>query len=286
VPEGDTLARIADVLGRVLVDQTVTAARGRPGGVDLGRAVGHRVTSVESRGKHLLIEFSNGLTLHTHLAMPGSWHRYRAGERWQRPAASSVAVIETESAIAVCFDAPTVELLDTRALAIHSRLSRLGSDLAHDDFDADAALAALRAPGRAGTSVGDALLDQRALAGLGNVYRSELCFLEHVNPFTPVSEVSDEVLRRLVERGARLVKQNSSGGARVTTDAGTPGNLHVYGRTGRPCRRCGTMIGGAVATAFLGANPRRVYWCPSCQPQAIVTGRTSKAPCRETRRRR
>lgn len=278
MPEGDTFARIAEVLGRVLVDQQVTAARGRPGGVDLGRTAGASVMSVESRGKHLLIAFSNGLTLHTHLAMLGSWHRYRPGEGWHRPAARAVAVIETESAVAVCFDAPTVELLDTRALAIHPRLRRLGSDLAHDEFDAQAAVAALRAPGRARSSIGDALLDQRALAGLGNVYRSELCFLERVSPFTPVAEVSDEVLRRLVARGAALVKANSAGGARVTTELGTPGNLYVYGRTGRPCRRCGTRINSAVVTASEGANPRRVYWCPSCQPGAAVTERSSTAP--------
>ena len=266
MPEGDTLARIGTVLGSVLTGRRVTGARGRPGGAQLSRLVGHDVTDVESRGKHLLIGFSNGLTLHTHLALHGSWHRYRRGDRWRRPASRAVAVIETADATAVCFDAPTVELIETRALALHRRLTRLGPDLADPEFDRDAAVSALRDPSRAGWPIGDALLDQRALAGLGNVYRSELCFLERISPFTRVADVPDDVLSRLVERGSQLVIANSSGGARVTTPTGTSGNLYVYGRTGRPCRRCGTIVKSTVTPAVRGANPRRVYWCPRCQP--------------------
>lgn len=288
MPEGDTLARIADVLGRVLIGEQVVSARGRPGGADLARVAGHRVESVESRGKHLLISFSNGLTLHTHLQMNGSWHRYRRGERWQRPAARAVAVIDTENATAVCFDAPTVELLETRALDIHPGLARLGPDLAKEEFDVDVAIAALRRPERAAQTIGDALLDQRALAGLGNVYRSELCFLERIDPFTPVAEVEDAVLRRMVERGSQLVKANSAGGARVTTEAGTPGNLYVYGRTGRLCLRCRTLIRSAVASPVTaGSSPRRVYWCPSCQPDLrahLIMERTSTTRDRGSRR--
>lgn len=268
MPEGDTLARIATVLRTVLAGRQVAAARGRPGGADLSRVVGRTIESVESRGKHLLIGFDGGLTLHTHLGLHGSWHRYRRGERWHRPASRAVAAIETDSAAAVCFDAPTVELVETRALALHPALARLGGDLAADDFDPESALAALRHPVRATMPLGDALLDQRVAAGLGNVYRSELCFLERIDPFTPVAEVDDMTLRRLLERAARLVRLNSAGGARVTTDPATPGNLYVYGRTGRPCHRCGTRIASAVVrrpTPSGVANPRRVYWCPRCQ---------------------
>jgi len=268
MPEGDTLARIATVLGKALSTDQVVAARGRPGGARLDLVVGHHVESVEARGKHLLIGFSNGLTLHTHLAMNGEWHRYRPGERWHRSPSRAVAVIETERQVAVCFDAPTVELLETRALTVHARLNRLGPNLAREDFDIEAGLAALRDPSRAASAIGDALLDQRAVAGFGNVYRSELCFLERLSPFTPVAEVPDSTLRRLLERGAVLVRANSAGGARVTTDHGTPGALNVYGRTGRPCRRCGTVIQSTVVrreTPAGGATPRRVYWCPRCQ---------------------
>jgi len=198
--------------------------------------------------------------------MNGSWHRYRADERWRRPASRAVAVLTTADATAVCFDAPTVELLETRALAAHPVLPALGSDIATADFDLDAAIAALRVPRRATMAVGDALIDQSALAGLGNVYRSELPFIERVNPLTPLAQVSDERLRAMLERGAALVRQNSAGGGRVTTPAGTPGNVHVYGRTGRPCPRCGARIVAKATRARPESSPRRAYWCPSCQP--------------------
>jgi endonuclease-8 len=271
MPEGDTLFRIASVLRPLLVGKRIAAARARPGTAELQRVVGTTVTSVETRGKHLLIGFDDGLTLHTHLGLQGSWHRYRRGERWRRPASRALAVLETDEVTAVCFDAPTVELLETRALAIHPVLRALGPDVATDDFDTDAAIARLRDAARQDLALGDALLDQRALAGLGNVYRSELPFIARVNPFTPVGEVSDAKLRDMVERGAALTRQNSSGGARVTTTAGTPGNTYVYGRAGRPCRRCGTAIASTATRARPGAVPRRVYWCPSCQP-ASATG--------------
>ena len=125
--------------------------------------------------------------------------------------------------------------------------------------------AALREPSRATETIGDVLLDQRAVAGLGNVYRSELCFLERIDPFTPVAAVEDAVMKRLLERGAALIQANSRGGARVTTAAGTSGRLYVYNRTGRPCRRCGTLIQSRAAFSPKYGNPRRVYWCPSCQ---------------------
>ena len=272
MPEGDTLARIATVLRPILAGRTIVAARGRPGGARLELVVGSTVTAVEARGKHLLIGFDNGLTLHSHLGMNGSWHRYRAAERWRRSADRAVAVLSTADATAVCFDAPTVELLETRALAAHPVLRSLGGDIATDTFDMDAALAALREPGRAATAVGDALIDQTALAGLGNVYRSELPFIERVSPFTPLAAVSDAKLRAMLERGAVLIRRNSAGGPRVTTTAGTPGNVYVYGRTGRPCPRCGAAIRSGATRAHPAANPRRAYWCPSCQPVASEDG--------------
>ena len=266
MPEGDTLARVAGVLRPLLVGERITAGRGRPGGAQLERVVGARVESVTARGKHLLIAFDNDLTLHSHLGLHGSWHHYRTGERWRRPADRAAAVLETAECVVVAFDAPTVELLDSRAVAIHPVLRRLGSDLADADFDIAAALAALRAPERANQPIGEALLDQRVAAGLGNVYRSELPFIERVSPFAPVGSLTDDQLRAMLERAARLIRANSAGGARVTTPAGTPTRLYVYGRTGRPCLRCGTPIRSAVTRAGEAANPRRVYWCPRCQP--------------------
>lgn len=275
MPEGDTLFRTASVLRDVLLGKPVLAARGAPDGTALGRVVGSRVERVEARGKHLLIGFDCGLTLHTHLRMNGSWHRYRPGERWLRSPSRAVAVIEVPGAVAVCFDAPTVELIETRALAVHPAMRALGPDLLAAEPDLKAAGERLLAPSRASRTVGEALLDQTALAGLGNVYRSELLFIERVDPFLPMGRVAPEAVGRLVATGARLLRANLAGPARRTvpdalgapagaTAIGTRGHarLWVYGRTGRPCRTCGTLIRTSVVGADL---PRRLYWCPSCQ---------------------
>jgi endonuclease-8 len=258
--EGDNLARIADVLRQTLLERTLTAARGRLGASAFGRLVGARVTDVEARGKHLLISFDGGLTLHTHLGLHGSWHRYRPGEPWRRAPSRAAAVLETANIVCVAFDAPTVELIETRALAIHPVLSRLGPDASAPDFDASAALHRLGSPELADMAIGDALLNQDVLAGVGNVIRSEVCFIERVHPFRPVGDVDDATRRHLVDRSAAILRANRGGGRRVTTAPGTPGSLYVYGRTGRPCRRCGTLVASRISPAG-----RRVYWCPTCQ---------------------
>jgi endonuclease-8 len=263
--EGDTIARIATVLGGALLGHGIVAARARPGGPQLERLVGAQVTAVEARGKHLLIGFDNGLTLHTHLGLHGSWHRYRRGEPWRRSATRAAAVLELPDVVAACFDAPTVELLKTRALPLHPLLRRLGPDASTTDFDLDAALTRLRAPANAVRQVGDTLLDQRIVAGLGNVYRSELCFIERTDPRTPVGQLDEATLRRLLAHGHRLLRANGGGGRRITAAPGSGGALYVYGRSGRPCRRCGTPITGGSA-----AEGRRLFWCPRCQPPAAL----------------
>ncbi|MBA2255402.1 MAG: Fpg/Nei family DNA glycosylase [Chloroflexi bacterium] len=278
MPEGDTLFRTAAVLREALAGRVVTGARGRPDGVMLGMAVGSHVERVEARGKHLLIDFSNGLTLHTHLRMHGSWHRYRPGERWRRTPARAVAVIEVPGAVAVCFDAPTAELLDSRAIVLHPSLTALGPDLLAPGPDLDEAFRRLRAPSRAALPLGEALLDQTALAGLGNVYRSEVCFIERVDPFAPVASFEDGRLRTLLQTARRLLAANRMTPHRTTTvDAlgGAPGTggprrgprQYVYGRTGRPCQRCRSGIRSRVT----GELPRRTYWCPTCQPSGAGT---------------
>jgi endonuclease VIII len=274
MPEGDTLFRTATVLREVLLGRQVTAARGRPGGAQLGRVVGSRVDRVESVGKHLLIGFDDGLSLHTHLGMNGSWHRYRAGERWRRSPARAVCVLETATAVAVCFDAPVAELIETRALGLHPALMRLGPDLIDPEPDIGSALARLGDAERSDMTIAEALLDQRAMAGLGNVYRSEVLWTAWVSPFVPLGEVGEETLRTVVETGAQLLRANRDTPHRITTpdtlggSLGSEGprrggpRLNVYRRTGRPCSRCGTLIRSTV----IGEVPRRVYWCPTCQP--------------------
>jgi len=272
VPEGDTLYRTAAGLRPYLVGRTVTAARaGGPGSLpQLGRIVGHQIRAVDALGKNLLIRFDNGLEIRTHLRMNGTWHRYRPGERWRRPAARARLVIEVPGAIAVCFDAPVVELLEERAETVHPSLGKLGPDLLAPAFDAAEAIRRLRDPTRAQTAIAEALVEQRALAGLGNVYKSETLWLERVSPFATVAEVDHDTLARLVETARRLLVAKASpthGPQRVTTsgDRGAPGPLYVYRRTGRPCRRCG----GPIASARQGRElPRTTWWCPSCQAPA------------------
>jgi endonuclease VIII len=272
MPEGDTLLRTATGLRPYLVGRAVTAARANgPGAVpQVQRLVGQRIESVEAQGKNLLIRFDGGLEVRTHLRMHGSWHRYRPGERWRRPAARARLVLEVPGAVAVCFDAPVVELFETRSEALHPSLSSLGPDLLDPGFDAAEARRRLRDPSRAMTEIGVALVDQRALAGIGNVYKSEVLWIERVSPFRAVGDLDDEALDRLVATARRLLVANVAPGhgpERVTTagDRGAPGPLYVYRRTGRPCRRCRTAIRSIQQGREL---PRTTYWCPTCQGDA------------------
>ncbi len=272
MPEGDTLRRTADGLRPYLVGRRVTAARaGGPGPVpQVGRLVGATVLAVEAVGKNLLVRFDDGLELRTHLGMHGSWHRYRPGERWRRPAGRARLVLEVPGAVAVCFDAPVVELFEVRAEGLHQALASLGPDLLAPGFEpagAAEALRRLREPGRSGATIAEALLDQRALAGIGNVYKSELLFIERVDPWAAVADLDDATLARLVSTARRLLLENvrpGSGPERVTTDHRRPsvGPLWVYDRAGRPCRRCGSLI---VRRRQGRDLPRLTYWCVRCQ---------------------
>jgi endonuclease-8 len=281
MPEGDTLFRTAAGLRPYLVGRRVEAARARVPGPRVERIVGAEITAVEALGKNLLVRFANGLELRTHLRMHGSWHRYAPGERWRLPASRAVLVLDVEGAVAVCFDAPVVELLEIRAQALHPSLGGLGPDATADDFDRTEALRRLRAPDRSTLPVAEALLDQRALAGIGNVFKSEVCWIERISPFAPVGLLDDETLGRLVDRARALLLANRGSAARVTTGPagggavsaadpglrpGPGGRLWVYGRAGRPCRRCGAL----VASRAHGDLPRVTWWCPRCQDPATL----------------
>jgi endonuclease-8 len=225
---------------------------------------------VRSIGKHLLIELSGDLVLRTHMRMSGSWHVYRPGERWYRGRSAMRIVIGTQEYVAVAFDVPVAEFLTGPAMRAHAELGRLGPDLLGDRYDAREALARLRALG--GAAIADALLDQRAVAGVGNVFKSEVLFLCRVNPAVRVGALSDETLRAIVGRARTLLAANVTdtsrdgigtyAGLRRTTRRSDPGaRLWVYGRRGQPCRQCGTP----VASAKQGVEARVTYWCPNCQ---------------------
>jgi endonuclease VIII len=259
MPEGDTLFQTAAGLRPHLVGRVVTAARATRPGPQVDRIVGSMVTAVESQGKNLLIRFDNGLVIRTHLRMNGSWHRYRPGERWRRGEARARLVIEVPGAVAVCFDAPVVELFEQRAETLHPGLAPLGPDLLDPDWGpghAQEAFRRLRDPDRAARTISEALLDQRALAGIGNIWRNETLFAERVDPFARVADVDDVTLERLVATARRLLRGS------VSVPAGRA-PLAVYRRAGRPCRRCGTLL---QTRPLPGELPRTTYWCPTCQP--------------------
>lgn len=274
MPEGDTIFRAARTLHRALAGKTVTTFESvLP---KLTRVhedtpiTGRTIESVAARGKHLLMTFSNRLVLRTHMRMNGSWHIYRPGERWQRPKHDMRIIVGTADFLAVGFNIPVAEWLDLRSLWKHDELRRLGPDLLADDFDADEAVSRLRA--RGGEEIADALLNQRVMAGIGNVYKSEVLFACRVNPCTAVNDLHDDRLRSVIATARKFLRTNVTEGLaamttyqgfrRTTRRASPAERLWVYGRAGERCRRCGTP----VRMHKRGRDARLTYWCPSCQP--------------------
>jgi endonuclease-8 len=264
VPEGDTIFQTAAALRPLLVGRQIIAAHARAPGPQIQRVVGTQVIGVEPHGKHMLIRFDNGLTLHTHLRMGGTWHRYAPGEPWKIAAWKARVVLEVPEHVGVCFNAPVAELMQDRAVGLHPAMVALGPDLLGESFSIDEAFAGLRI--RAEVEIAEALADQRVMAGIGNVFKSEVLFVESVNPWTHVSALSDDQLRALIATARRLLRENvnPSQPHRVTTrgDPSARGSLWVYGRPNKPCRRCGRPI----RVRRQGPLNRPTYWCPQCQP--------------------
>ncbi|UCR88528.1 DNA-formamidopyrimidine glycosylase family protein [Mycetocola spongiae] len=257
MPEGDTLFRAARNLNRELAGHVVTGWDLRVPEYATSDLTGARIHGVIARGKNLLLRVDE-FTLHTHLRMEGSWHLYRPGSPWRRPAFQARAVIDTEPWQAVGFDLGLVRLFPTAREA--EELGHLGPDLLGPDWDAAEAVRRLTSdPAR---PIAVALQDQRNLAGLGNEYVNELCFLRGVLPTRPVAAVD---LPPLVDLAARLIRANRDRAQRITTGDARPGRSDwVFARERRPCRRCGTPI----RKGRIGADATRLrdsYWCPRCQ---------------------
>jgi endonuclease VIII len=287
MPEGDTIFRTAATLRRALAGRVARSLEFTPPTVLPSArcaAVGTRtIASVESVGKHLLMTFRtdhdadaasdavsiagvnldlrrDDLVLHTHMGMRGSWHIYRPEERWRAPRRAAGILVRTDAFVAPCFSPQTAELLTADEVAHHGRLLQLGADLVREDVDGDDTIRRLRRAPE--TEIGSALMDQRALAGIGNVYKSEVLFVERVWPFALTSELEDDVLARLVGESRRLLRMNLSGRGRRTMAGLNPRErLWVYERSGRPCRVCGDSI----QMRRQGALARSTYYCPSCQ---------------------
>ncbi len=265
VPEGDTLRVIAGSLGPALVGEVVVSLGGSHRAVaGEGRRIrGCTVTAVDAVGKHLVIEFDNGWALRTHLGMTGRWHRYAPGERWRGSPGRARVVLETASTVAVGFSIPTVELGPQQR--IRDSIEHLGPDLSAESGDERAVLERVRRSHA--RTVADLLLDQSVAAGIGNVYKSEVAFLEGVHPADPPERLDDGSVTALYRRARRLLAANSSTHVRTTTgDRRVDQRLWVYGRDGEGCRRCGETI----VVAELGKHARLTYWCPRCQPATTM----------------
>ncbi len=259
MPEGDTVHRTARQLHRALSGHQLTRSDFRVPQLATTDLTGSTIIETVARGKHLLTRVSGDqqLTLHTHLKMEGSWRIFRPGERWRRPAHQARVVLGTAAAQAVGFSLGIVALLPTAEE--HTVVGHLGPDLLGPDWDEDEAVRRLiEDPDR---PLVEAILDQTRLAGIGNMYAAELCFLSGTHPTTPVGRVAD--LQRLVRRAHQVLEQNVQRPTQATTgDLRQP--FWVYRRNRSACRRCGTTI----EVAMLGAagRERAAYWCPRCQP--------------------
>lgn len=287
MPEGDTIYRAARTLDRAFAGQVVTKFESvlpRLTRVDFDSGVvGRTIEKVEADGKWMLIHFSGDLILLSHMLMSGSWHIYRPGEAWQRRKIDMRIVLETAAFVAVGFNVPVAEFHTALSLARRPGFNRLGPSLLAAEFDEAAAAARLRA--RPEMEIGVALLTQSLLAGIGNVYKSEVCFACGVNPFRLASSLSEGEIASLVSTARKFLQANvleSSGdqivtyhGMRRTTGRSDPSErLWVYHRRCEPCRRCGT----AIESRKQGIEARTSFWCPACQPlQKATSRRASKA---------
>jgi endonuclease VIII len=279
MPEGDTIYRAARALQKAIGGKVVTGFE--TGLAKLARVnddaplVGRVVEKVESRGKWCLIFFSGDLILVTHMLMSGSWHLYRTGERWQMGRGRMRVAVRTADWEAVGFNIQIAEFHTVRSLERSGQVPKLGPDILSEGFRVEDGVAQMAAYGRESpdAEIGSVLLNQRVLAGLGNVYKSEVAFAAGVNPFRVMKTISPREMQAMVDWAQRYMQANvvdgkgegimTYGGSRRTTHAmNREKRLWVYRRQGQECRRCGA----AVMMRKQGVQARSTYWCPNCQP--------------------
>lgn len=283
MPEGDTIFRTARALGRALMGRPVTRFQSTYPLLtrfhDDAPLTGRTVDRVESRGKWLLIHFSGGATLATHMLMSGAWHIYRTGERWQQPRANMRIVLENAEYVAVGFRVPVAQMHTAQSLMRDRRIPLPVLDVLSAEFDSQAAAERLRAC--AHEEIGDVLLHQEVMAGVGNVFKSEICFACGVHPFALVAALSSAQIVELVATARKLITANvmEDSGERIVTyrglhrrtthDSNPAESLWVYGRAGEPCRRCRERI----KRRLQGPDARVTFWCPRCQmlPGGVAT---------------
>ncbi|MGB6687709.1 MAG: DNA-formamidopyrimidine glycosylase family protein [Terracidiphilus sp.] len=276
MPEGDTIFRTARALTRALAGKPITGFRSNYALLtrynDDTPLAGQVVERIEARGKWMLTYFSGGGILATHLLMSGSWHIYRPGERWMVAARHMRIVLENADYQAVGFHVPVAQMHTAQSLERDRRIPQPALDVLRGEFDAGAVV--IRMMTCACEEVGDVLLHQEVLAGVGNVFKSEVCFVDRINPFCKVGALARDEVEGLIRTAQRLVAANVMedstdrivtyrGQHRRTTHRSDPSeSLWVYGRRGEPCRRCGEPI----RSRLQGPDARVTFWCAQCQP--------------------
>ncbi len=295
MPEGDTIYRSARALQMALGGKVVTAFEAQVATLasvaDSKGVVGRTVEKVEARGKWCLLHFSDDLTLVTHMLMSGSWHIYRKGERWRVPRSSVRCAVGVEDFVALAVNVPVAEFHTERTLLRYSQVPKLGVDILGGEYSTDAGVKALKDYGarHPEAEIGVTLLNQRVMAGLGNVYKSEVPFAAGVNPFRQMRTLTERELQVMAEVSGRYMRANvangssATGGDAIVTYSGNRRTTHsmnagdrlwVYGRQGQECRRCGAL----VMMRKQGEQVRSTYWCPVCQPWVPAEGQSANAP--------
>lgn len=271
MPEGPTIRVTADLLRAALQEQTITAFSSplkKAAAEDwCSKIEGHRVDLVRSHGKHLLIEFSSGFVLYSHMLMWGAWHVYQPGEAWRKPQQRARVVLATPSSVAVLFNAPICELIHRDRLAHHTTAST-GPDLLNDQFDFDEARRRFFAPEHSDRELGDLIMDQRVVAGIGNILKSEILFGAGLHPQRTPQTLTPEEFDRMILVSRDLMRKSYELGTfegaflpeEVVIEGGRYG--YAYRRRGYPCARCGTPI----RMVRQGEQQRMTWYCPECQP--------------------
>jgi endonuclease VIII len=259
MPEGDTIFRTAARLRPVLEGRCIDAADCRVPQLGADALAGRVIAAVEARGKHLLIHLDDGRVIHSHLGMHGAWHIYRLGQPWQKPARQAALCLRVPETECVCFNPKTLELLSETAFRRHPHLHRLGPDLLADKLDEAEVLRRFRTgPLR---PIGEAVMDQTIVCGIGNVYKSEVLFLCRIDPFVAVGQLGDDRLVELIQCARQLMSKNLRGDPRRTRFRLDGERVWVYGRAGKACFTCGAP----VQIRRQGDLGRTTFWCPACQ---------------------
>jgi endonuclease-8 len=259
MPEGDTIHRAATRLKAVLDRQTIVRAESRWLGPRVSSIQGREIKEVEARGKHLLIGLGDGQVIHSHMGMTGSWHIYRLAEPWLKPAHRAALSLECKQVCVVCFTPKLLEILTATALRRHDYLNRLGPDLLDGPSPDQEILARFRQANS--MSIGEAIMNQTIVSGIGNVYKSEVLFTLRLHPQRLVNDLTDEQLLQITHKASELMAKNLNGRPRTTRYSLDGGRFYAYGRSGEPCYTCGAPI-RLIRQGDLG---RTTYICPECQ---------------------